>query len=102
MNKKSKSLFYAFLALIGLFFIEALYLNSKSIDSDMLNSKKEFVKLVRLPDLAISTEASFIRHRTVSDLFSIYKDDPSLREYFPSAYIYTHSHIINQKSLNAQ
>ena len=102
MNKKSRSLFYAFLALIGLFFIEAVYLNSKSIDSDMLNSKKMFVKLAGLPDLAISTEASFIRHRTLSNIFSIYKDDGTLREYFPSTYTYTHSHIINQKSLNAQ
>ncbi|WP_294884216.1 MULTISPECIES: hypothetical protein [unclassified Sulfurimonas] len=68
----------------------------------MLNLKNDFTKVVGLPDLAISTEASFIRHRTMSNLFSIYKDDPSLREYFPSTYTYTHSHIINQKSLNAQ
>ncbi|OHE01560.1 MAG: hypothetical protein A2513_07915 [Sulfurimonas sp. RIFOXYD12_FULL_33_39] len=102
MNKKSKSLFYAFLTIFGVFILESIYLNSKSMDNNMLNLKNDFTKVVGLPDLAISTEASFIRHRTMSNLFSIYKDDPSLREYFPSTYTYTHSHIINQKSLNAQ
>lgn len=100
MNKKSKSVFYSFLTLVGLFCAEYLYLESaKSISSDMLNSKMAFVSLVGLPDLAISTEATYVRHRSMSDLFSIYKDDGTLREYFPSTYAYSHSHIINQKSL---
>jgi hypothetical protein len=100
MNKKSKSVFYSFLTLVGLLCVETLYLEAtKSISSDMLNSKMTFVNLVGLPDLAISTEATYVRHRSMSDLFSIYKDDGTLREYFPSTYAYSHSHIINQKSL---
>ena len=63
----------------------------------MTNSDREkklnFVKLTGLPDLAISTEANYVRHRTLSDIFSIYKDDGSLREYFPSTFIISHSHI---------
>lgn len=69
---------------------------------DMLNSKEAFVKLTGLPDMAISTEASYVRHRSLSELFSIYKDDGSLREYFPSTYVYSHSHIINKKSFDAR
>ncbi len=61
----------------------------------MQSKKEKFVLLSGLPDLAISTEATFIRHRSMSDLFSIYKDDGSLREYFPSTYTYSHSHTIN-------
>ena len=61
----------------------------------MQNKKEEFVILSGLPDLAISTEATFVRHRSMSDMFSIYKDDGSLREYFPSTYAYSHSHTIN-------
>jgi hypothetical protein len=59
--------------------------------------KEQFVSLSGLPDLAIVTESFAIRHRTLSDLFSIYSDDPTLREYFPSSFAYSHSHIINQE-----
>ena len=55
--------------------------------------KISFVRLSGLPDLAISTEANYVRHRSLSDIFSIYKDDGSLREYFPSTFIISHSHI---------
>lgn len=65
----------------------------------MLNKKTTFVKLIGLPDLAISTEATYVRHRSMSDMFSIYKDDASLREYFPSTFAYSHSHIINKKEI---
>jgi len=89
----------AFLALGGLLVLETSYLHSsKSMSSDMLNSKLAFVELSGLPDLAISTEATYLRHRSMSDIFSIYKDDGSLREYFPSTFVYAHSHIINKKS----
>jgi hypothetical protein len=102
MNRRSRALFFTFLALVGVFCLEVIYLQrAKSMNSNMLNAKEAFVSLVGLSDLAISTEAIYIRHRSMSDLFSIYKDDGSLREYFPTTYIYSHSQIINQKSLNA-
>ena len=50
--------------------------------------------MLQLPDLAISTEAMFIRHRTLSDTFAILKEDPQLKEYFPTTFIYSHSHIL--------
>lgn len=59
--------------------------------------KESFVTIVGLPDLAIVTETSSVRHRTLSDLFSLYRDDANLREYFPSTFTYAHSHIINKK-----
>ena len=103
MNKKSRFILYSFILLATLLCIEVLYIQSvKSMNTDMLNSKQTFVKLTGLPDLAISTEATYIRHRSMSDVFSIYKDDGSLREYFPSTFIYTHSHIINKKNINEQ
>lgn len=103
MNKKSKIVFYSFIAVGVLFFAEAMYLQSEqSNSSETLSSKRAFVNLVGLPDLAISTETTYVRHRSMSDLFSIYKDDGSLREYFPSTFTYAHSSIINKKSLNAK
>ena len=68
----------------------------KSQNKNTLNNKIAFIKLSGLPDLAISTEATYVRHRSLADLFSIYKDDGNLREYFPSTFTYSHSHIINK------
>jgi hypothetical protein len=103
MSRRSRPLFFTFLALVGAFCLEVVYLQmAKSMDSDMLESKKAFVSLVGLSDLSISTEATYVRHRSLSDLFSIYKDDGSLREYFPSTYVYSHSGIINKKSFDAR
>ncbi len=98
MTKKSFILFYIICGLIGIVLIQAIYLsNTKSITQELLNKKQTFVKVVGLPDLAICTEASYIRHRSLSDMFSIYTDDGVLREYFPSSFTYNHSTIINNK-----
>ncbi|HHH50752.1 MAG TPA: hypothetical protein ENK76_00025 [Campylobacterales bacterium] len=98
MNTKTHKLFYIFSIVILLFIIEILYLyQTKSITPQQKIKKEQFVSLSGLPDLAIVTESFAIRHRTLSDLFSIYSDDPTLREYFPSSFAYSHSHIINQE-----
>lgn len=103
MSRRSRALFFTFLALAGAFCLEVIYLQrAKSMNSDMLESKKDFVSLVGLSDLAIATEATYIRHRSVSELFSIYKDDGSLREYFPSTYVYSHSGTMNKESFDAR
>ena len=48
--------------------------------------KKELLKIINLPDLAISTEANFIRNRSITTMFEIYKEDPDIRVYFPSSF----------------
>jgi hypothetical protein len=99
MNKKSEFLIYSFFILFALFFIEAGYLYAaKTISKESLDARKEFVASLKLPDLSISTESSYVRHRSLSDLFSIYKDDGALREYFASTYAFSHSNIINTES----
>jgi hypothetical protein len=96
MNKKSHYLFYLFIGVISVLTIELLYLkNTKEMTPNQREKKKQFVSIATLPDLAIVTETTSVRHRTVSDLFSIYRDDANLREYFPSTFTYSHSHIIN-------
>mgnify|MGYP006909096037 CR=1 FL=1 len=76
--------------------VEYLYLDkTKAVSKSQIEAKKEFVSLLGLPDLAISTEATFIRHRSLSSTFEIYKDDGILREYFPSSFI-----IMNAKNGN--
>ncbi|SFV52885.1 hypothetical protein MNB_SV-12-1350 [hydrothermal vent metagenome] len=98
MNRKSHMLFYVFVGLTILLVGELVYLQqTKEMTQEQQLKKRNFVTIAGLPDLAIVTETSYIRHRTMSDLFSIYRDDASLREYFPSTFVYSYSGIINDK-----
>jgi hypothetical protein len=99
MNRKSHLLFYIFIGVIIFLAIELIYLQqSRSMSQKQQEKKEQFVKIAGLPDLAIVTETSTVRHRSMSDLFSIYRDDATLREYFPSTFVYSHSGIINKDS----
>lgn len=91
---KSK-FFFVFIVLFLLFFnIEILFLlKNKTLTVEQIKQKKLFTHFVGLPDLAFSTEATYIRHRSLSDFFSIYKDDGSLREYMPTTYTIAPSRI---------
>ncbi|MCK9455508.1 MAG: hypothetical protein WCY51_00510 [Sulfurimonas sp.] len=101
MNRKSELFFYSLFGIVTLFIVEVSYLYlTKSADLVKQNNKNEFVKIVQLPDLSISTEASYIRHRSLSDFFSIYKDDGALREYFASTYVFSSPDIVKNKREN--
>ena len=94
MNLKSKYLFFIFIAILILLGSELFYLQyTKTLTQDTLEKKKLFVSICGLPDLAISTEATYIRHRTLTNVFAIYKDDASLREYMFSTFTLSHSHL---------
>ncbi|WP_373070190.1 hypothetical protein [Sulfurimonas sp.] len=94
LYKKAKIVIYSFSFLTIALVLELLYLNTtQNISNDQIKLKKEFVSLIQLPDLAISTEATFIRHRSLSTTFDIYKDDGVLREYFPSSFVIMNSKI---------
>lgn len=102
-TKKAQNIFYIFCGLFFLIVAELTYINAReSLHEDTLEKKLAFVQISGLPDLAISTEASYIRHRSLSTVFSIYKDDGSLREYFPSTYTISHSHILNQNAVKSK
>lgn len=106
MNKKSKYLIFFLCITTIVLIVQSIYLQSnKSLTKENLNKKDILLKVVGLPDLAISTEAMYIRHRTLSDIFSVFKDSPLLREYFPTTFVYSHSHILNNtptKVINSQ
>jgi hypothetical protein len=97
MNRKSHKLFYIFIGIIMLLVVELVYLQqTKEMTTVQQLKKEQFVSIAGLPDLALVTETSSVRHRTMSDLFSIYRDDANLREYFPSTFAYDYSHIISE------
>lgn len=50
--------------------------------------KQAGVWLTGLPDLALSTEARFIRHRSLSGFHALFSEEGTLPEYFPSAFTY--------------
>jgi len=62
-----------------------------SFSSLYVKEKNIFVKIVSLPDLAISNSANFIRHRSLSDTFALFSNGPELLEYFPSTFTYNYS-----------
>jgi hypothetical protein len=96
-NKSYNFFIFLFLLLIGTA-IELIYIHqSKSLTQQIINKKNIFVKATSLPDLALSTEANYIRHRSISDIFSIYRDDGTLREYSPSTYTYSLSKGLYEK-----
>jgi hypothetical protein len=64
------------------------FTHSRSLNEKNLTCKKSFVSLVGLPDLALVSEAHFIRHRSLSDTFAPFSDGPELLEYFPSTFVY--------------
>ena len=96
-TQKTYMLFYMFLIIFSFLFIQLLYFSvEKSMSGEALENKLNFVSVVGLPDLSLSSEHYYIRHRTLSNAFSIYPDDGTLRETSNSSFVLSHSHIINK------
>ncbi len=94
MKKKSHYLFGLLSCITILFISVALYLNTfKSMSHTEYKNKNQFVQLTSLPDLALSTQSSYIRHRSLTDIFSIYSNDGVLREYDITSFTYSLSRI---------
>jgi len=88
MNNKTKFLTFGMVSLLFIMVIEILYIKQKKeISNEDINIKRSFVNIVGLPDLAISTEATYIRGRSLTSTFSIFRDDPTIATYFPSTFI---------------
>ncbi|WP_281951276.1 hypothetical protein [Nitrosophilus kaiyonis] len=94
MNRHLKYLYFLIIFILFSFIGEGIFLYSKKID---IKTKKESVKVITMPDLAISTEAHFIRHRSITDLFEVFGLGPSLLPYFPSEFIYHPPKYLNAK-----
>lgn len=92
MNKKTKIFFIISISFLISFFTLISYISSVHYDSEEIYVKKnDFISVVGLPDLAISTEANYIRHRSLSDIKMIFTDGPEHIEYFPSSFTINHN-----------
>ncbi len=97
MNKKSKITFYIFSLLGAILVIQIAYLSSlKSMSLETKEKKVLFVGLTGLPDLAFSSNSSYIRHRTLSMVSDIYNLDGCLREYDSATYAIANSKIASK------
>jgi len=95
-TKKTHILFYMFLGIFSFLLIQLVYFNvQKSMSSETLNKKLTFISLTGLPDLSLSNESYYIRHRTLSTVFDIYPDDGTLREKSNASFTLSHSNIKN-------
>lgn len=94
MKFKVRFVLFFMFATLSLLFIQVIYLNLRDNHTD---ERLSFVKLIGLPDLAISNETHYVRHRSLSDTFSIFSNSPTLSENFPSTFVYNYSAI--QKNL---
>ncbi len=85
--------FVLFLSFVTIFFIGesmALSFRAKSYEA-----KNLVVRLTTLPDLTLSTEAKYIRHRSLSDIGSVFSEDPEGISYFATTFVYAPSNVLN-------
>ncbi len=50
---------------------------------------QQAVAVTQLPDLALTTQATWLRHRSLATPFAIFPEDGSLLDYFPASFVYT-------------
>lgn len=86
MYKKSKVLLSSFSIVFIMFISLFIYLENSSYSKQTIAKKQLFISTIGLPDLAISTEANFIRHRSLTNISDIFIDGAEHIEYFPTTY----------------
>lgn len=82
--------FFALIIALGITIVTQLcyFSKTRSLSDEALTCKASLSALVGLPDLALVSETHYVRHRSLSDVFSYFGDSPELVEYFPSTFVY--------------
>ncbi|WP_300369251.1 hypothetical protein [Hydrogenimonas sp.] len=92
MNRRIRSFFFVAAALSLVLAVEILYFSlTGSVTAEGTKERSTFVRWVRLPDLSVSTEARFIRFRSLADVYSPFNESPELLDYFPASFTYAPS-----------
>ena len=85
----SKKSLLVFIVVISLTIIEVAYYDYEYRNlSSIINQKKKAVSLTQLPDLAFVSETVWLRHRSITSLFSVFPEDGTLLDYYPASFIY--------------
>ena len=89
IGKKTSLLFMLMGGLVFVFVAQSFYLISqKSLSVAQIQKKQAYTALAGLPDLALNTQTSYIRHRSLSSVASIYGIDGNLREFAYATFVY--------------
>jgi len=75
------------------------YHHAHLLSSEKVTCKEALVSLVGLPDLALVSETHYVRHRSLSDVFSYFNESPELLEYFPSTFVYHYAPSSNHSRI---
>jgi hypothetical protein len=87
MLVKSKLFLGGVFTLVSFLLLLTYYLKAnKSLSHETIEMKKKFLRLSKLPDLAIQNESLFARHRSLQNMGDIYSVDGVLREYDKSTF----------------
>jgi len=82
-------MFFVYLAvgafLIGLMFLDAAI--SRQLDGESVRERREIVRVLKLTDLCLFTEARYTRHPSMADLNTPFQDHPMSLDHFPSGAI---------------
>jgi hypothetical protein len=86
MFMRKSDFFFFFIAVnvcaLLLFFLHAVVIQGNS--ETLLGENSEMVKMLRLTDLCLFTDARYTRHPAMTDLNTPFQDHPSALEHFPS------------------
>ncbi len=97
----SNVILWIFLLVISFTIAELFYFNYKSDSIEtIIIQKQKVVSIIGLPDLAFSTEAVWLRHRSIRNVFSVFPEDGSLLDYYPASFVYATGKISNSPLSN--
>lgn len=99
MTRKSTYLFFYLLLTCTVLMAQVIYLHTYT---HKVHLQELWVRLVGLPDLAMVSEAHYIRHRSLSGVSAFFNDSPELLEYFPSTFVYHYAPSATQTSLRIE
>jgi len=86
----SNIILWVFVSVIAFTIAELFYFNYKSNNIEtLIVQKQKAVSIIGLPDLALVTEAVWIRHRSIGTVFSVFPEDGPLLDYYPASFVYT-------------
>ena len=90
---RSLRYFTFFLSFVAVVFVsEIIFLSNRPKN---FSEKRSVVALTTLPDLTLSTEAKYIRDRSLSDIGSVFSEDPEGISYFATTFVYAPSNVLN-------
>ncbi len=89
MHHRQSNVFFGFLLIgflaVGLVMFHAALM--RKIGRSFLHEKREIVKMLKLTDLCLFTEARYTRHPSMADLSTPFQEHPMALEHFPSGSI---------------